>query len=195
MRIGLAGKALIVAAALALSACATPRSSSWITLFDGSSLERWDRIGASNWRIEQGAATADQGNKAPSYLVSRDSYGDFELRVEFWSDAPANSGVFIRCADPRKVGANDAYEIQIADSRTDGTGTGSITNLAKVIPPRNTLGQWNTFVITARGPELNVVLNGVQTASARDSKYARGPIALQHITGTVKFRKVEIRPL
>ena len=179
-----------------LAGCAAgPQSQGWITLFDGSNLNHWNRTGEANWSIAEGAVTADKGGKAPSYLVSKESFGDFELRLEFWATADANSGVFLRASDPAKVGAATAYEVQIADSRTDGTGTGAITDLAKVLPPVSTAGQWNAYVITARGPQLSVVLNGKPVASAQSTKYVRGPIALQYIVGAVKFRKVEIRPL
>jgi 3-keto-disaccharide hydrolase len=49
--------------------------------------------------------------------------------------------------------------------------------------------------ITAKGPDLIVMLNGTRTAAARDTKFASGRIALQHNAGVVKFRKVEIKPL
>ena len=41
-------------------------------------------------------------------------------------------------------------------------------------------GKWNTFDITAKGSHLTVTLNGVRTADGEDSKFPRGPIALQH---------------
>jgi hypothetical protein len=186
----------ILLIALLVNGCASQaRQGGWITLFDGSTFEGWNRTGGSNWHLADGAAIADKGNKAPSYLVSRESYADFELRVEFWVDAEANSGVFLRCSDPAKVGVATAYEVQIADGRTDGNGTAAITDLAKVSPPRRAAGRWNTFEITARGPQLTVMHDGVVTAQARNDKYARGPIALQHVAGIVKFRRVEIRPL
>ena len=192
MRQALVGAMMI----FSLAGCASLDSGAGArTLFDGTSLEGWTRTGASNWRLEEGAAVADQGNKAPSYLVSRESFGDFALRVEFWATADANSGVFIRCADAAKVGAATCYEVQIADSRTDGSGTGSITDLAKVLPPLQAAGRWNTFDITAKGNEIRVVLNGQPVAQARNERFARGPIALQHIVGAVKFRRVEIRAL
>ena len=172
-----------------------PQSRGWTTLFDGSSLDGWTRTGESNWSLGDGAVMADKGGKTPSYLVSKENYGDFDLRVEFWATADANSGVFLRASDPAKVGATTAYEVQIADARTDGTGTGAITDLAKVLPPLKTAGQWNRFEISARGTQLTVTLNGNSVASAQSAKYTRGPIALQHVTGTVKFRRVEIRPL
>jgi len=179
-----------------VAGCASgPQSAGWITLFDGSDLNRWSRTGEANWRLDDGAVMADKGGKTPSYLVSKESYGDFELSVEFWATADANSGVFLRASDPAKVGAATAFEVQIADARTDGTGTGAITDLAKVLPPLKTAGQWNRFEISARGNQLTVTLNGKPVASAQSTKYARGPIALQYITGTVKFRRVQIRPL
>ena len=49
--------------------------------------------------------------------------------------------------------------------------------------------------ITAQGDHLIVVLNGVKTVDTHNSKYTQGPIALQASAGTVRFRKVEIRPL
>jgi len=179
-----------------VAGCASgPQSQGWITLFDGSSLDRWNRTGEANWRLGDGAVMADKGGKTPSYLVSKESYGDFYLRLEFWATADTNSGVFLRASDPAKVGAATAYEVQIADARTDGTGTGAITDLAKVLPPLKTAGQWNRYEISARGGQLTVILNGNPVASAQSTKYARGPIALQHVTGTVKFRRVEIRPM
>ena len=52
----------------------------WITLFDGKSLDGWDQIGDSNWKVADGALVADKGN---GFLVSKNSYGDFQLRAEF----------------------------------------------------------------------------------------------------------------
>ena len=62
-------------------------------------------------------------------------------------------------------------------------------------------GKWNTYDITAKGPEFIVILNGQKTVDgAKDSKFAKGRIALQYGAvkdkpRRVKFRKVEIRPL
>lgn len=196
MKLHLPLYATLLCLSILVTGCASgPQFQNRITLFDGNNLDGWTRTGEANWSLVEGAVTADKGGKTPSYLVSKESYGDFDLSVEFWATADANSGVFLRASDPAKVGAATAYEVQIADARTDGTGTGSITDLARVLPPLKTAGQWNRFEITARGTQLTVILNGKPVASAQSAKYARGPIALQHVTGTVKFRRVEIRPL
>jgi len=40
-----------------------------------------------------------QADLGSGFLVSKQEYGDFQLRAEFWVDATANSGVFIRATD------------------------------------------------------------------------------------------------
>ena len=170
-----------------------PAQAEWITLFDGSSLDGWNVLGDANWELEDGAVQADSGN---GFLVTPASYGDFQLRLEFWVDEVANSGIFIRCSDPEQVQATNSYEVNIFDTRPDQTyRTGGIVNVARPFQIINTGGQWNTYQITARGSRLTVTLNGVRTVDVDDSQYADGPIALQYGAGVVKFRNVRIRLL
>jgi hypothetical protein len=166
----------------------------WVTLFDGKNLDNFTPIGDANWRIVDGAVEADKGN---GFLVTKNSYGDFEVRAEFWTSPDANSGIFIRCEDPTKVTAQNGYEVNIFDQRPDPSyGTGAIVNVAKPSVNLKAANQWNTYDITAKGPTFTVVLNGTRTVDgATDSKHPRGHIALQYGAGLVKFRKVEVRML
>jgi hypothetical protein len=172
-------------------------SAGWITLFDGKNLDHWNRLGEANWTVADGVVQADKKvGEGSAFLVSKDSYTDFQLKVEFWVDPVANSGVFIRCTDPQKITSGTAYEVNIFDTRPDPSyGTGAIVNVAKIDPMPKAGGKWNTFEITAKGPQLSVVLNGTKTVDVQDSQFAKGPIALQYGAGIVKFRKVEIKPL
>jgi len=183
--------------AAALGACSSMSSGSgWTVLFDGSNLDNWNAIGKANWRIADGAVQADSGDKSQGFLVSKNSYTDFQVRAEFWVDEIANSGVFLRCSDRQQVTAKNAYEVNIFDKRPDPTyGTGAIVYVAKIANMPKAGGRWNTYEITAKGSQLTVVLNGVQTVSVQDSQHASGPIALQYGAGVVKFRKVEIKAL
>jgi hypothetical protein len=174
----------------------------WITLVDGATgLDNWNRIGDANWRAQDGAIVADKGKGG--YLVSKNSYKDFQIRAEFWADHTTNSGIFIRSSDPNKVGAASAYEVNIYDQRPEPDyGTGAIVNVAKVAPMPKAGGKWNTYEITAKGSQLTVVLNGVQTVNVQDGKFAQGPFALQFGNGpkdapggAIKWRKVQIREL
>ena len=172
----------------------------WVTLFDGRNLDNFNTVGDANWRIEEGSVVADKGN---GFLVTKNSYGDFQLRVEFWADEDANSGIYIRCSDPQKITATNSYEVNIYDKRPEPAyGTGAIVDLAKVEPMPKAGGKWNVYEITAKGPTFTVVLNGQKTVDgAEDRKFASGPFALQYAPGVVKdkgvikFRKVELKPL
>jgi len=165
----------------------------WIALFDGSNLDQWNRVGNANWRLAEGTVQADKGS---GFLVSKNSYTDFQIRAEFWADPAANSGIFIRCTDPQKISSKNSYEVNIYDKRPDPDyGTGAIVDVAKVSPMPKAADRWNTVEITAKGPQLTVIFNGNRTVNVQDSKYARGPVALQYAAGVVKFRKLEIKPL
>jgi hypothetical protein len=89
------------------------------------------------------------------------------------------------------------YEVNLFDMRPEPEyATGAIVNYAPVPPNfERAGGKWNVLEIEARGPQLTVRLNGKQTASVRDEKFAAGPFALQRTAGVVRFRKVEVRPL
>jgi hypothetical protein len=167
----------------------------WITLFDGTNLDQWSPIGDANWNIADGAVQADKGN---GFLVSKNAYTDYQIRAEFYVDTASNSGIFIRCADPAKVTAENCYEVNIWDSRPDPSyGTGAIVNLAKPTTYLKAGGKWNNYEITAKGPSFTVVLNGTRTVDGvQDAKLPSGRVALQYGGGgVVKFRKVQIKPM
>jgi hypothetical protein len=191
--------AALLLAALSITGCASMRGDAgWQTLIDGTAgLDNWTNVGGANWRAEDGAIVADRrpGTEG-TFLVSRNSYKDFEIHTEFWVSDDANSGIYMRCANVRPLTDRTCYEANIFDRRPDPTyGTGAIVHLSKVAPMPKAGGKWNTFDITAKGNRITVVLNGVQTATAQDGKLPSGPVALQYAGGVVKFRKFQIRPL
>jgi len=169
----------------------------WVTLLDGENMGDWIRVGETNWRLEDGAVVADnRTSKGAAYLVSKTSYKDFQIYVEFWASDDANSGIFIRCSDLEKIGAGTCYEVNIFDQRKDPTyGTGAIVNFVEVNPMPKAGGKWNTFEITAKGRNITVVLNGEKTADLHNGLFTEGPFALQHGGGVMKFRKVAVKPL
>jgi len=164
-------------------------------LFDGTSLAGWSAVGDANWMLAEGVVTADKGGM--SFLVSKDSFRDFDLRAEIWVSPDANSGIFIRCSDRTMFTPANAYEVNVYDQRPDPTyGTGAIVNIAAVSPMPRAGGRWNVLEISARGNTFTVRFNGVKTVDgARDSAHPEGPVALQYGGGTVRFRRVEIRPI
>ena len=196
--LGRRGRAAFLSLPLALlGACGgggpQPDAEGWITLFNGTDLTNWTPVGDANWRVEDGAVAADQ-NTTMSYLVSDMPYGNFELEVEFWVSSDANSGVFLRCQNPEEITDTSCYEVNVFDTRPDQTyRTGSIVGLAEPSQFVYTGGQWNRFEINVTGDRLRVKLNGRDMVDVRDSRLASGRLALQHGSGTVKFRNVRLR--
>ncbi len=137
----------------------------------------WDEVGKANWAMKDGALTADKlDGKDISYLVSKNSYKDFQIKAEFWTDEEANSGIFIRCDTSKTIDSKVCYEVNIFDKRPDPTyGTGAIVDVGKVDPMPKAAGKWNTYEITAQGPHLVVVLNGQKTVDAQELKARQRP--------------------
>jgi hypothetical protein len=181
---------------LALAGCAGS-GPGWTTLVDnGKGLENFDRFRQANWQVKDGAIQADSGGKEPAYLVSKKSYRDFVMRVEFWASHDSNSGVFMRCQDRNNIGDENCYEANIFDQRPDPTyATGSIVKVAPVSKDfEHAGGKWNTFELTAKGDHLVVIFNGKKTVDAAGKRnHLEGPFALQWGRGVIKWRKVQIR--
>jgi hypothetical protein len=160
---------------------------------DDKSLANFDQAGNAAWRIAEQAMAADYGQ---GFLVTKESYGDFQLRLEFWADEGTNSGVFIRCEDPEAPGAQSCYEINIFDANPNrNNATGAVVGVAAPVRIPQTELKWNLLEIEAKGPQINVNVNNERTVSVRDTKHARGRIALQRNAGVIYFRNVQIRPL
>jgi len=173
----------------------------WVTLIDGDKgLDNFNRVGDANWRAEDGAIVADKGKGG--FLVTKNSYKDFQLKAEFWAGLNANSGIYMRCANPAVITDKSCYEANIYDERPDPSfGTGAIQHITKASPMLKAGGKWSTYEITVKGTQITLMLNGVRTAEGTDSKLASGPIALQFGShgkepgGVIKYRKLEIKPL
>lgn len=174
---------------------AEPESSGWVSLLDSGDYSDWNVLGDANWRTEDDAVVADSSTD-PGYLVTRETYSDFELELEFWVTEDANSGIFMRCSDAQEITDTLCYEVNIFDTRPDQTyRTGGIVNVAAPSEFIYTGDQWNSYRITVNGPRMTVILNDREVVDAEDSRLESGPFALQYGSGTVKFRNVRIRRL
>ena len=183
--------------AVVLAGCATaPSGPGWITLIDGENgLQNWNRTGDGNWRATGGAIQIDgKTNKDAAFLYSKNSYTDFEMFVEWWADEDANSGVFYRITNTKTINTKGGYEVQIFDKNVPFP-TASLVNVAKAAPTFKAGGKWNTFEISVKGPRMIIKMNGEQAVDVNNSNFPTGPIGLQYNAGTVKFRKLMIRPL
>jgi hypothetical protein len=182
-------------------------------LFDGKTLAGWTSRAAvpgpargggpapaprpaAKWVAENGEVAMVAGSGS-GHLVTNQSYGDFTLRLEFWADANANSGIFLRSPETGAINSNVSYEVNIFDPHEQWP-TGSVNNVAKTSAPGrpNTAGKWNTYEMTVQGDHVIIVLNGQKTVDATAKRAPRGVVALQApAMGTVKFRNIRIKTL
>lgn len=174
-------------------------------LFNGKNLDGWDgdpRL----WKVRDGmivGSTEGVSLDANSFLISKQSFSDFILRVEM-KLRNHNSGIQFRSeALPNWVVRGyqaDAAENNYWGCIYDERGKrGILVNgwkdkAEKVVK----LKDWNTYEIHCQGDHIQLKLNGLVTADLHDSARTDGIIALQLHRGPpmeVYFRKIDIQEL
>ena len=167
-----------------------PRGSGWSRLFNGKDLRGWvQRNGTASFHVVDGAIVGQTAEGSPnSFLCTADEFRDFELTFEVKCDAGLNSGVQIRSASRTdyKNGRVHGPQIEIEHSPgesgyiySEGTARGWTT---KAQPVKNAYinGEWNRYLVRARGDRLQTWVNGRPVADARDrASNKKGFIGLQ----------------
>ena len=171
------------------------KQAGWTILFDGESLAGWTPRDQARWDVVDGAIAYRAGSGS-GFLCTTKSFGDFELKLDFWVDEVANSGVFLRCPQTGPISATNAYEVNICDAHAKWP-TGSINEIALRNGDTRSAGRWNHYDITAQGNHLVVRLNGRMVVDAHDDREKSGAIGLQQFQGNgmVKFRNIKLKLL
>lgn len=189
-------------------------------LFDGQTLTGWERIAARVPVGQDRAFGVEEGllvsrGEGGGWLATAQSYGDFELSLEFRTTPGSNSGVYLRApADDSHI-SRTGLEIQILDEEAEihrtiqpWQKTGAIYHVAAPAPGHlRPPGLWNRLVIQAQGPRVTIRLNGVVVVDDRldqhpeleaehsGLKRTEGRIGLQSHNGRVDFRQIQLRRL
>lgn len=191
----------------------------WIILFDGSSTEEWAAEGSDSFPRRGWTIDEDEGSmmcQGGGSLISKRTFADFELRLEFRINPRGNSGIFYRYN-------GDFYEspeYQILDDlqkhRKDVHSVGALYDLLAAGPKElRRAGNWNTARIVAAGNHVEHWLNGKKVLEYEidsdqfkrilaGSKFRKHPnfaqqksghILLQDHGNVVSFRNIKIREL
>ena len=152
----------------------------------------WTSVGSAIWDFKNNELIGREGD---GFLVSKRTYREFELSVDFWISKDTNSGIFILCQDRASINPESCYELNIWDNHPNQEArTGSIVGrgmppLAKV----TTEGRWNTYQVIIRDSTITVKVNDILTATLTDKKLQAGFVALQKWGGgQVRFRNLKI---
>lgn len=212
--------------ALVLSVRGATVEEGFTAMFNGRDLTGWEGK-PGWWYVEDGAITSESTPAKPCnaahYLMWRGGLpGDFDLRLEFRL-VGGNSGIQFRSRELPDWDTS-GYQADIEDGEQwtgclfehtrggvsmrgehtviDPDGTKHVTSLGD---PKQLLShvrkhEWNTYRITARGPEITLAINDVVMCRAVDHQTGvaarSGVIALQMHPGPpmkVQFRNLRIK--
>jgi hypothetical protein len=234
---GLCLLALVTTPALAGQKATAPntltageRAEGWQLLFNGRDLSNWRSFGGGtaspNWAVRDGALvlTSKTGEMSGGDLVTADSYGAFELTLDWKVERGGNSGVFYLARNA--PGTRNIYETGIEMQVLDNAGhpdgkipshrAGSLYDIT--VPPLSAAhpaGTWNHARLRVEQGRIRQWLNGTLTADVpfgndawrkrvAASKFASMPlfgtfpsgvIGLQDHGEPVAFRNIKIRKL
>ncbi|MEZ0496248.1 DUF1080 domain-containing protein [Sphingomonas sp. IW22] len=196
-----------------------------VVLFDGISLDAW-RAERTPWTVENGAMTVPSRARSggENNLISKQSFGDVQLHLEFRSPTPptkssqdrGNSGIWFM----------QRYELQILDGYQNPTyADGTVGAVYAWKPPLANAsrrpGEWQSYDVIFERPRfaadgslvrpayVTAFLNGVlvqnhqamlgTTVWRQVAKYQAhpdaAPIQLQDHDSPVSFRNIWVRPL
>ena len=198
----------------------------WQVLFDGGRTDAFrgygtDGFPADRWVVEGGELRTVPGSEID--LITRETFGDFEIEFE-WRVAPGgNSGVIYRVVETAEPAWTTGPEYQVLDDEQHPDGRDSTTSAAAlydlIAPAANKdlepVGSFNRGRIVARDGRVEHWLNGERVVSygwedpaVRDlvtaSKFAglegfmaakSGHIVFQHHGEEAAFRDIRIRSL
>jgi hypothetical protein len=150
------------------------RQQGWKLLFNGTDLSHWRNFKKPNlndlWIAESG--TMKLTGKGGGDIMTRESYRNFDLRLEWKISEVGNSGIFILVDEEGKHIYSHAPEIQILDNerhpdnKRDTHRSGSLYDMVAAHPSsQKPAGQWNQIRILFRDGFLQTWQNGVKTVN------------------------------
>jgi hypothetical protein len=154
----------------------------WTILFDGTSLDNWRGYLSEEmypeWTIEDGAMAFTPGKEGGKNIITKDTYTNFVLSLEWKISEAGNSGIFWGVHEDKKYA--EAYmtgpEIQVLDNAkhpdsfvANGTHkAGSLYDMIRCDEKHiNPAGEWNLCVIEINQDAnlAKVHMNGTQVLS------------------------------
>jgi len=196
------------------------KAAGWRLLFDGKSLKGWKATGdPKGWAVQDAAIV--NLVKGGGYLATEETFGNFQLALDYKIEKGVNSGIFFRWAnlsDPVQTG----IEMQILDSygnkEPSRHDNGAIYDvLAPKKEASKPAGEWNHVVLTCKDNLIMVDMNGERiitmnldrwteahknpdgSANKFDTPYKdmprSGHIGIQDHGGKIWVKNIKIRPL
>jgi hypothetical protein len=203
---------LVTAALLLAAAAHAADPAGWMALFDGKTLDGWERHGGkATYRVDDGAMVGVSAPNTPNtFLCTQREYGDFILEYEYFPHPTLNCGVQFRSRIREQGDVVWGYQCEIDPSPRrwsagiyEEGGRGWLFPVeAPAAQAAYKPGEWNKVRIVCLGPSIRTWLNDVPVADLVDDGTRRGIIGLQvHGVGgdrtpmEIKWRNIRLMPL
>ncbi|MFI5234538.1 MAG: DUF1080 domain-containing protein [Gemmatimonadales bacterium] len=200
------------------------KSAGWRLLFDGTTMDAWRGYKLpglpAGWRVADGIIIKDS---SADDIVTRDSFANFELTMDWKLAQAGNSGIFYRGTEEYDHIYWTAPEYQLLDDANAPDGASRLTSAGAaygLYPSpagiEHPAGEWNTARIIVRGNYVEHWMNGKKllqytlgspdwSAKVKKSKFgawpnygksARGLIGVQgDHNGSLQLRNIKIKVL
>jgi len=164
-------------------------------LFNGKDLQGWHPMRNARWEVRDGAIVGEHGpNYGGGWLLTDESFGDFDLTFRFRITPGANSGVVVRFpgeGNPSQAGC----EMQLGDPDAQYP-TGSIFGLKAAEKGLLRAGEWQEGRIVASGKTIAGYIDGKKAAEVESDRSPRGEIGIQvHFGEQYKGIRVEFKDI
>lgn len=163
----------------------------------------WGEV-TKHWSVDDGILVND--GHGP-YLTTAESYGDFELHLDYKTVAGADSGIYLRGVPQVQIWDTTDPNDSLVELRSKGSA-GLFNNKkhanAPLVKADKPFGEWNHLDITMIGDTVTVVYNGKLVVNEVTMEnywdrsipiYPVGPIQLQTHGGEIRFRNIAIREI
>lgn len=177
----------------------------WQMLWDGKTTDGWrgarlDEFPDKGWEIKDGVLTVlssgGEESAAGGDIVTKKTYGDFELKADFKITEGANSGIkyYVDTDLNKGPGSSIGLEYQILDDERhpdakqgNHEGSRTIASLYDLIKadenkPMNPIGEWNTAHIISKDGHVEHWLNGMKVL-----EYERGSDNYRKLVSESKY--------
>ncbi|MFA7471631.1 MAG: DUF1080 domain-containing protein [Spirosomataceae bacterium] len=135
---------------------------SWISLFDGSTLNGW-KVGENpqTFSVEDGAIKVAGPRSHLYYMgeVSNHEFKNFELKARVKTTKGSNSGIYFHTRYQEKGWPIHGYEVQINNTHGDYIKTGSLYEVVDVREVFVKDEEWFTLHIIVKGNHVIVKIN------------------------------------
>ena len=152
------------------------KADGWQLLFDGKSMDKWKGYKTDSinpiWQVKDGAIFVEGkgGGENKGDIITKQSFKNFEFKVEWKMAERGNSGIFILADEKEDRIYFKAPEIQViandpskVTKRTRNLAGSLYDMVSAPVESQKKVGEWNKVRIRLKDKHLQIWQNGVKS--------------------------------